>query len=155
MTDGAWSNLKPDPESCPCGCGLVGQLRVKAWADGSHHVKKCGCRRCTGGRQRGKSLIRENRIAKDTGGERSPLSGALNGYDGRAGLFRWEETSNVSITRGFRSWISGKGVQDKLGRLMQLRGVERVLILSWDGKPQWVIEPYEDWAPRVKETVTE
>lgn len=151
-----WSNPKPDLEDCVCGCGLVGRPRVKKWSDGlGGHVKACQCRRCSGGRQRPRSRLRENLIAKDTGGERSPLSGATNGYDGRAGLWRWEETSEVAICRGFMRWISGIGVQHKLARLMALRGVNRALILSPENKPTWVVIPYEDWAPHVKETLNE
>lgn len=149
-----WSNLKPAPIACPCGCPVIGQPRVKQWQDGlGAHVRGCQCRRCAGGRQRPRSRVRENRVAKDTGGERSPLSGATNGYDGRAGLWRWEETSNVAITRGFMHWIQGKGVQSKVARLMAIRGVKRALILSVDNKPTWVVIPYEDWAPDVKESV--
>jgi hypothetical protein len=68
-------------------------------------------------------------------------------------LWRWEETSNVAVIRGFRRWIESKGVQRKLGRLMSLIGVRRAFIVSWDGKPRWVIVPFEDWANDAKEDV--
>jgi hypothetical protein len=50
MTD-VFPRLKADPEPCQCGCGLVGQPRVKMWKDGTRHVKFCKCRRCCGGRR--------------------------------------------------------------------------------------------------------
>lgn len=150
----AWSNPKPDLEDCACGCGKVGRPRVKQWQDGlGPHIKACACRRCAGGRQRPRSRVRENRIAKDTGGERSPLSGALNGYDGRAGIWRWEETSNATVCRGFVRWVNSKTVQSKIARLMAISGVNRALILSPDNKPKWVVIPYEDWAPMVKDSI--
>lgn len=149
-----WSNPKPELVDCVCGCGLVGRPRVKQWQDGlGAHVKRCGCRRCSGGRQKPRSRVRENRIARDTGGERSPLSGALSGYDGSAGLWRWEETSAVDVCRGFVRWINSKTVQSKIARLMAISGVNRALILSPNNKPTWVVVPYEDWCQHVKESV--
>lgn len=144
-------NLKPEPAECQCGCGLVGQPRVKAWGDGLRHNRRCVCRRCVGGRQRSKSRVRENRVARDTGGTREPMSGALSGVDGRAGLWIWEETAQESIVRGFRRWWMSKGVTAKRSRMMRRPGGEaRALILSWDGRPQVVVAPYEDWAGQVK-----
>lgn len=141
----------PAKTDCPCGCGTFGTPRRKAWADGiGPHVRGCPCRRCAGSRHRGKATRRESRIARDTGGSREPLSGALSGVDGRAGLDVWEETSNESIVRGFRRWVTSKGVTDKTARLMKVTGVRRHLILSWDGRPRWVVTPYEDWADKVK-----
>lgn len=140
--------LKTD---CPCGCGTFGTARRRAWNDGLEpHVNRCPCRRCKAPRHKNNASRRENRIAKDTGGERSALSGALSGYDGRSGLHVWEETSQVAITRTFRKWVESKGVTDKLERLMNLSGYNRHFILSWDGKPRWVCTPYEDWAAGVK-----
>lgn len=147
----------PEKRDCPCPhCAenppaAFGTPRKKAWADGLHHVKGCACRRCVGSRQKPKARRREHKVARDTGGTREPLSGALSGVDGRAGIDVWEETSAVAITRGFRRWIESKGVQSKTLRLMARIGVRRHLILSWDGKPRWVVTPYEDWAGGVKE----
>lgn len=147
-----WSNPKPDLAACACGCGLVGRPRAKAWQDGlGPHVKRCACRRCAGGRQKGRARVRENRIAADTGGERSPLSGALSGYDGRAGNWVWEETTNAAFCRGFLRWINSKTVQTKIARLMSLSGVNRAIILSVDNKPLWVVVPYSDWVDTVTE----
>lgn len=151
--DDVTPNFNPKAD-CPCGCGLFGTLRVKAWSDGSHHVRLCGCRRCQGGRQRPKSRRRENRVAKDTGGTREPLSGGLSGVDGRAGLWVWEETANVAIVRGLRRWWESKTVQSKLARMMARPGGEaRAFIASWDGKPRLVVMLYEDWAGQVKQEV--
>lgn len=140
------SFLKPEPESCQCGCGLFGQPRVKAWKDGTRHVRTCGCRRCVGGRQTPKARRRENRVAKAAGGTREPMSGNLSGVDGRSGLWVWEETANVSLVRGFRRWIESKQVQTKLARMMAKTGVRRAYIVSWDGKPRWAVVPFADWA---------
>lgn len=144
------SFLKPDPEACVCGCGLVGALRTKTWRDGTRHVKRCACPRCSGGRQRPRSRVRENRIAKDTGGTREPLSGGLSGIDGKAALWVWEETAEVAVVRGLRSWWQGRGVQKKVARLLAHDGA-RAFIASWDGKPQLVVMPYADWAGQVRD----
>lgn len=148
-----WSNPKPDLAECVCGCGLVGRPRVKQWADGlGPHVKRCPCRRCSGGRHKARAGVRERRIARDTGGQRSELSGALSGYDGRAGLDVWEETTNKAITRGFFRWWDGKGVQAKVERLYGLGGVRRHLVLEEpESKRRMVITPYEDWCQLVED----
>lgn len=147
-----WSNPKPDPIECPCRCGLVGTPRARSWQDGlGPHVRGCACRRCAGSRHRGKATRRESGIARRTGGQREPLSGALSGVDGRAGLWVWEETSNQDVVRGFKRWISSKGVTTKMSRMMKVSGVRHALILSWDGKPRWAIVPAEDWENKVKE----
>lgn len=148
-----WSDPKPDLEPCVCGCEKIGRPRRRAWNDGlGPHVKACGCRRCEGGRHKGRAGIRERRIAKDTGGQRSELSGALSGYDGRAGLDVWEETTNKAITRGFFRWFNGKGVQAKVERLYGLGGVRRHLILEdSESKQRMVVTPYEDWCQLVED----
>jgi hypothetical protein len=144
------NRMKADPTACPCQCGTVGTPRVKAWADGLHHARGCPCRRCVGGRQRPKSRVRENKVAKATGGTREPLSGGLSGVDGRSGTWTWEETAQESIVRGFRRWIESKGVTSKLARIMARHGEARAFVLSWDGKPRWVCVPFDDWAGQVK-----
>jgi hypothetical protein len=145
MTD-VQPRLKPDPTVCVCGCGLVGQPKARAYRDGlGPHVRRCTCRRCSAPRHKANASRRERRIAKDTGGERSVLSGALSGYDGRAGLHVWEETSERAIVQTFQRWIMSKHVQSKLERLFNLSGYYRHFILSWGGKPRWVLTPYEDW----------
>lgn len=149
MPDVANFALKPDPAECSCGCGLIGQPRVKVWKDGTSHVRLCKCRRCTGGRQSAKARRRENKVAKATGGTREPMSGNLSGIDGRSGLWVWEETAQVDIVRGLRAWWSGKGVQSKVARLMNRHGVARAFIASWDGRPQLVVVPFDDWAGQV------
>jgi hypothetical protein len=136
----------PVKVACPCGCDLFGTPTKKF-----RHVRACQCRRCRGSRTKSTARRRENRIAKDTGGERSILSGQLSGYDGRAGLWVWEETSNQALTRGLRRWWESGQVRSKMGRLFGLRGVRRAFVASWDGKPQLVVVPYEDWVERVKE----
>jgi hypothetical protein len=140
----------PLKDECACGCGTFGTVRRKTMNDGLQHVNRCPCVRCKSSRYKKNASARERRIANRVAGEREVLSGALSGVDGRAGLHVWEETSNVAITRGFESWINGKGVQSKIARLMGQRGVYRHLILSTGRgnrvKPAWVVTPYEDWA---------
>ena len=136
-------NLKPKVP-CPCGCGTFGMPRKRAWGDGLRHVRGCGCRRCVGSRHRAKASKRERRIAADLGGSREILSGALSGADVVAHMWSFEETSNESVVRGFRRWWTSKTVQRKLTRLMA-RGGARGFVLSWDGRPQVVIAPYEDF----------
>jgi hypothetical protein len=144
--------LKADITPCVCGCGLEARPRVKAWQDGlGPHARGCVCRRCTGSRQRGRSRVRENKVAKATGGTREPLSGGLSGIDGRSGLWVWEETAQESIVRGFRRWVTSKGVTSKLARIMARHGEARAFVLSWDGKPRWVCVPFDDWAGQVRD----
>lgn len=135
----------PERADCPCGCGLYGVQRRKAWGDGLRHVKLCGCRRCVGSRQTGKARRREKRIAADLGGTREPFSGALSGADVKAGLWSFEETSNETVVKGFRRWWTSKTVTKKTARLFARHGEARALVLSWDGKPQVVITPYVDF----------
>lgn len=144
-----WSNLKPDPVECACGCGVISAQRVRAWKDGLNHGRKCACRRCTGGKQSAKARRRENRVAKATGGRREPLSGNLSGIDGRSGLWVWEETAQLSLVQGLRRWWTSKQVTAKTARLMNRHGVARAFIASWDGRPQLVVIPFEDWAGQV------
>lgn len=144
--------LKLDPQPCPCGCGTVGQPRRKVWQDGlAPHSRGCPCRRCVGGRQRGKSRQREHRVARDTGGVREPLSGALSGVDGRAGLWIWEETSNASLCRGLRRWWNTKQVRAKVARLYGRPGGEYRAVILTDEKPHLVVMLYEDFAPAVRD----
>lgn len=137
---------------CPCECGTFGTPKKKIARDGLRHVARCPCKRCRAPRFKQNATRRESRIAKDTGGSREPLSGALSGVDGRSGLHVWEETSARDVVRTAEKWWLSKGVQDKVARLMKQRGVARHLILSWGPrlKPQIVITPYDDWASMVK-----
>lgn len=138
--------LKPDPVVCPCGCGLVGQPRRKAWRDGlGPHVKRCGCRRCVGGRQRAKARVREHKVARAVGGQREVLSGALSGTDVTGGVCDVEETANVAVCRGVRRWWESKGVQTKVARLMARRVLPRALVLHWERQHRIVVMPYGDW----------
>lgn len=127
--------LDPDdvPGPCSCGCGLVARPRKKGWKDGlDPHARGCPCRRCSGGRQRGKSRNRENKLAKALGGERHVLSGALSGVDVSSPLVVIEETANKSLVRGFFSWWNGKGVQSKVARLMANRSGRARAFVVWN-----------------------
>lgn len=141
----------PAKVDCPCGCETFGTPRVKAWADGLHHVKACPCRRCVGGRQSAKARRREHRVAKAMGGRREPMSGNLSGVDVRSGLWVVEETANVALVRGFRRWIESAQIQRKLARISTKTGVRRAFVLSWDGKARWACIPFEDFANQAKE----
>lgn len=140
-------------DACGCGCGEYGTLKKPWRSNGVRCVAhKCKCKQCVGGRQPGNARRRENKIAKATGGTREPMSGNLSGIDGRAGLDEWEETMEKAVVRGFRRWVESKTVTSKLARLMARRGSRRHFILTWDGKPRWVVTPFEDWAEFVKES---
>lgn len=153
VTEVAWSDPKPALVTCPCGCGKVGRPRTKAWADGlAPHVKACTCRRCSGRRHKPRAARTERRIAKDTGGERSPLSGALTGHDGHAGLDCWEHTADLTITRGFFKWWRGKGVQSKIERISTLNGMRPHLILEDKETGELVvITRYEPWTDVIRD----
>lgn len=143
-------NLKPDPTPCACGCGTVARPRAKAWGDGLKHARGCPCHRCKGSRAGPRARKRENKIAKLTNGSREPMSGNLSGFDVRAGLWVVEETANVALVRGFRRWIESAQIRKKTERFMNLHGVAHAFVLSWDGKPRWVVTPFDDWAGQVK-----
>jgi hypothetical protein len=136
--------------ACPCGCLLFGTPKKKAWGDGLHHVRACQCRRCKGGRTSSTARRRENRIARDTGGTREPMSGNLSGKDVTIGLWSIEETANEAIVRGIRRWWTSKGVRTKMARLMARHGEAHSLVCSWDGRPQIVVTPYEDWVGQAR-----
>lgn len=139
---------------CPCldpACTSFGTPRKKAWGDGLRHVRGCPCRRCVGGRQRGKARVRENRVARDIGGTREPLSGGLSGADVRAGLWSVEETSNEAVVRGLRRWWTSATVRAKVVRLFARTGEAHALILSWDGRCQVVVVSYEDWVSMMQD----
>lgn len=135
----------PDKRYCPCNCGTFGTPRKKAWGDGLRHVRGCPCRRCVGSRQRGKASRRERQVAFDLDATREPMSGALSGADIIGHLWAFEETANVAVTRGFQRWWTSKTVRSKTARLFARHGEARALVLSWDGRPQVVVTPYDDF----------
>lgn len=144
--------LKPDPVACACGCGRVGQPRKKVWTGETvGHVKGCECRRCKGGRTKSRASARERRIAKATGGERSPLSGALSGHDVVTGAGTFvEETANVSLVRGFFSWWDGKGTQAKTQRVRE-QNLAPWAYVVWDPQVRgrgFVIQEINQWQGR-------
>lgn len=89
-----WSDLKPPPDVCGCGCGLVGVLRVKQWSDGSRCVKRgCTCRRCLGKRNRSKGDDRARRGRKALG-----IPGANTRHEEHlGGTVRWEAKAGAQI----------------------------------------------------------
>jgi len=150
--------LKPDPEPCVCGCALVGRPRKKVWAGETvGHVAKCPCRRCKGGRQSPKARRREHRIAKDLGGERMALSGALSGVD-VTGPVDVEETAQVNLVRGLFRWWNSRQIQRKVGRLMARRLLPRAFV-CWDpesrGRRGLVVMEYGDFISLVKQATKE
>jgi hypothetical protein len=121
----------PEKDDCPCGCGLFGAL-TKPHKDGTRHVRRCVCRRCRGRNIKRSSGNRERRVAKRVGGERSPLSGALSGYDIRVplaggGYAFIEETTNQAFCRGLEKWWGTATVQGKLSRLLHRKDGLRVV----------------------------
>jgi hypothetical protein len=125
---------------CPCGCGGFGVLRKR-----TGHVKRCPCRRCEAGRYGRRAYVRERKIAKDVGGERQPLSGAMGGADVLAAGVCIEETAQKSICGPVRTaW------RKKAARINERRhryGETGALILT-DELPWLVVTPYEDWIRR-------
>lgn len=135
--------LKADPEPCACGCALVGRPRKKVWqGETVGHVPKCACRRCSGGRQRPKSRKRENRIAKQLGGERVALSGQLSGVDVTTSVVDIEETANADLVRGLFRWWDSKQIQSKTKRLMDRRLLPRAFV-CWEGRRALVVMPFD------------
>lgn len=142
----------PQKVACPCGCGVFGTPRKKAWGDGLRHVRGCApCNRCAGSRHGRNASRRERRIATDLGGAREPMSGALSGADVKAGGWSFEETTNEAVVRGFRRWWTSKTVRTKTARLLARHGEAHALILSWDGRPQCVVVPYADFVGQFNE----
>lgn len=135
----------PEPEVCPCGCGVLGVPRKKAWRDNlAPHSRGCPCRRCVGSRQVGKAAKRERRIAKDFGGKRNFRSGAGGGVDTIGATLDIEETAGVAHVQGLRRWWSSKGMQAKLATLLSRNVRPRAFVACWDGKPQLAVLPYND-----------
>lgn len=154
MTLEVTPSLKPDPAPCVCGCGAIGRPRVRAWNDGlGPHNRNCVCRRCRARNYGRKASARERGIAKQLGGERQALSGALSGADvtGRVDL---EETSNLAVTRGLRRWWESKGVATKRARLeARTSDAPKALVLSWGEpcKPQIVVMRWDDFRRMVND----
>ncbi len=106
---------------------------------------------------RKRAAQRERRIAKDLGGERSPLSGAVNGADVvTAGVIEIEETANEAVVRGIRRWWESQGVSAKTARLFARYGsVPRALVLVWGNRKRLVVMRYEDFRSLVRMASTE
>ena len=62
-----YPNLKNDPGPCPCGCGVEGTPRTRAWKDGLRHVRTCKCSRCRGAKNRRQGLRKQNQARKALG----------------------------------------------------------------------------------------
>ena len=154
MTDDYGSMMKTKID-CPCGCELYGVERKKLWAGETvGHVKNCKCKRCSGGRHRGRSRVQENKVAKKLGGQREPLSGGLSGIDVRVTSMlgddiAWiEQTHNVALVRGIKSWWTGKGTTQKMSRITErghMMGVPVAFGAWWDGKSQVYVLPAESF----------
>ncbi len=141
------SLLKADLVTCACGCGVEGRPRVKAWRDSLLHNRNCRCHRCLAPTYRKNAAKRERKIARDTGGTRHALSGALSGVDVSGPLIEIEETFNQAIARGIRRWWESKTVQAKVARLFahsRMTGVPAALVIGWDRRKRLAILPYED-----------
>lgn len=136
----------PRKMNCVCGCGLFGSPRRKIWVGETvGHVKLCRCRRCEGSRHKKNAGARERRIAKNTGMERSPLSGGVSGFD-LSGVCWVEETSNQALTRGLFRWFDSQQIQRKLERLFSLSSVKpKAFLASRAGRPELVVMRFEDW----------
>lgn len=136
----------PQKAECVCGCGLYGSPRVKVWrGETVGHVRACACPRCRGGRTKSQARVRENRIAKDWGLERSYGSGVISGYDLSDDLIEIEETAQVSLVRGLKRWWLSAQIQNKMARLLSRNLRSRAFVASWDGKAQLVVLPADDF----------
>lgn len=89
-----WSALKPPPQECGCGCGLIGPLRVKPWRDGTLCVKRgCVCRRCLGRRSRSKGDTKALKARKALG-----IPGANTRHEEHlGGGVRWEAKAGAQV----------------------------------------------------------
>lgn len=125
--------------NCPCECGLFGTIRKK-----TGHVRLCPCKKCAAPRYRQRAARRERKIAKDFGGERQVLSGALSGADVKAPGVCIEETASKTICGPVRTaW------NNKAARIMERRHrfAEKPMLVLADEKPWLVVMLYEDAAP--------
>lgn len=57
--------------------------------------------------------------------------------------------------RGLRRWWTSKQMQTKVARLLARDGEAHAFVASWDGRPQLVVVPYEDWVGQFPYQVTE
>jgi len=139
----------PQKMSCPCSdenCNLFGTPRKKVWrGETIGHVRGCPCRRCAGSRHKKNAGARERRIAKDVGGERSPLSGAVSGWDIGTPVIKIEETSNHALVRGLRRYVESKQFTSKVRRLSEQTTFAWAFLASWEGKPRWYLLPAESF----------
>ena len=123
-------------EDCPCGCTGFGVLRKK-----TGHVRACPCKRCEAPRYKQRATRREKKIARDLGGERHALSGALSGADVTGAGLCVEETANARVCGPVRTaWVR------KAARIVERRqkfGEVPVLVVS-DEKPWLAVMLYED-----------
>lgn len=152
------SFLKPEPVECGCGCGAVGQPKVKPWANGQVCVRNCDkarCPRCRG-RNNKRSGGRDQRAAqKAIGVPRSTIS---TGHEENAqGAVRFEHKSGaqagpvftrflkseaqseasrpIGDPRPFVATFSVKGTTETLVvfRLSQGRACCEALLENWEG----------------------
>jgi hypothetical protein len=139
--------MLPGPEyaDCGCGCGLYGALRVRAWRNGVHCVRRCSCRQCQGGRTKARARRREGKMARQINAERTWGSGVIAGYDLGGANVEIEETANVALVAGLKRWWFSKQVQTKLARLLARSLRPRFFVASWDGKPRLVVGKWEDF----------
>lgn len=149
MTETAWSNLKPDPIDCPCGCGLIGRPRVKIWrGETVGHVPGCQCKRCQGSRFKKTASARESRLAKKTGGRREQGSGNVTGRDVTTGAGTWvEETTNFALTRGFFAWWDSKQTQEKTKKVRENKVAPWAYTVSM-GRRSFTIQETDTWAEK-------
>ncbi len=138
--------LKPDPEECACGCGVVGRPKKQAWKDGlPPHVARCDCPRCRAPRYKRNAARRERRIGADVGGRRNIGSGAFGGADTIGGVCNCEETAKESLVGPLRRWWGTKAMQEKTTRLLEQRLIPNAFVASWDGKPRLVVMEYDSF----------
>lgn len=126
---------------CRCpdrACTVFGTLKKNG------HVRNCQCRACQAPRYKRRASNDERRIAREKGGEREPLSGALSGADVKGPGWSAEHTREKRICGPVRTAWNNKTLR-LVGR--RTRFGERVALVLADEKPWLVVQLYEDWDP--------
>lgn len=139
MTDVA--RMEPRLKSyidCPCGCGENGLARNKKNRDGTHHVRACVCKSCSGGQYAKAEKTRVAKFARRSGLYQQSGSGRRIGYD-LGGVCAVEETSHAVIVKHLKLWWATVDVQRKLARIRRQTYQPWAFVASWENKPQLVV----------------
>jgi hypothetical protein len=108
MTREVESLLKPDPVTCPCGCGMTGRA-VKTRKD---HVRGCPCRPCFSGRssKKGKKLHRD--LARQIGAA-SPSGRVTSNEEAWRGAWRVEAKTGSQVHAIYSKYYAAKAQSEQ------------------------------------------